>query len=80
MAAFHVRRPCLRDGEHEYLLLELHELLPQEHEPVALGDTWRTERRLRELAHDYFNLRTLRSCSTCMPSRGGSSLPPRIRR
>jgi hypothetical protein len=50
----------LRAGDHEYVLLELHEQLPEGHELVPLGDTWRAERRLRELAYDYLNLRTLR--------------------
>ncbi|PTL77973.1 LysM peptidoglycan-binding domain-containing protein [Vitiosangium sp. GDMCC 1.1324] len=60
MAFFRSNRPSLRDGEREYILLEFHEPLPPEHEPVALGDTWRAERRLRDFAQDYFNLRTLR--------------------
>jgi hypothetical protein len=60
MAFFNSNHQSLRDGEHEYVLLEFHEPLPKGHEPVALGDTWRTERRLRDLAQDYFNLRTMR--------------------
>ncbi|MCY1073146.1 LysM peptidoglycan-binding domain-containing protein [Archangium lansingense] len=59
-AAVRSIRHRLRDGEMEYVLLGFHEALPAGYEPVALGDTWLAERRLRELAQDYFNLRVLR--------------------
>lgn len=50
----------LREGHHEYVLLEFHEQLPEGHELVSWGDAWRAERRLREFAYDHLNLRTLR--------------------
>ncbi|WNG38481.1 LysM peptidoglycan-binding domain-containing protein [Archangium violaceum] len=58
--AFRSKHHRLLDGDHEYLLLEFHEPLPSGHQPVALGDTWLAERRLRDFAQDHFNLRTLR--------------------
>jgi hypothetical protein len=53
-------RRQLTDGFHEYLLLEFHEPLPERHEPEVLGGAWQLESRLRGLAQDTFNLRTLR--------------------
>lgn len=56
----HSIRRRMRHGDHEYVLLEFHEPLPEGYELVALGDSWLAERRLRDFALDDFNLRTMR--------------------
>ncbi|QSQ21739.1 LysM peptidoglycan-binding domain-containing protein [Pyxidicoccus parkwayensis] len=51
----------LRDGLREYVILELQDLIPEDHEPVTVGWGWTLEHRLLQLARDDSNLRTLRS-------------------
>jgi len=50
----------LHDGVREYVFLELHEPLPQDHEDVSVGRGWWMELHLRRLARDEHNLRALR--------------------
>ncbi|WP_163997390.1 LysM domain-containing protein [Pyxidicoccus caerfyrddinensis] len=57
----------LREGQREYLLLALHDPLPQGCKPVDAGRGWTLERRLRQLAQDESNLRTL---STLVQAHG----------
>lgn len=54
-------RHRLRDGLREYVILELQDLTPEDHEPVTVGWGWTLEHRLLQLARDESNLRTLRS-------------------
>jgi len=54
-------RHRLRDGLREYVILELQEMLPEDHEPVCVGRGWTLEHRLLQLMREDSNLRTLRS-------------------
>jgi hypothetical protein len=49
----------LREGQREYLLLALHDPLPEGCQALEAGRGWTLERRLRQLAQDESNLRTL---------------------
>jgi hypothetical protein len=49
----------LREGQREYLLLALHDPLPEGCQALDAGRGWTLERRLRQLAQDESNLRTL---------------------
>ncbi|MFP2928915.1 LysM domain-containing protein [Pyxidicoccus sp. 3LG] len=49
----------LREGQREYLLLALHDPLPEGCRALDAGRGWTLERRLRQLAQDDTNLRTL---------------------
>ncbi|MFP2927617.1 LysM peptidoglycan-binding domain-containing protein [Pyxidicoccus sp. 3LG] len=51
----------LRDGHREYVILESHEPLPEDHEDVSAGRGWWLERHLHQLTQDDGNLRTLRN-------------------
>lgn len=57
----------LREGQREYLLLALHEPLPEGCQLLDAGRGWTLERRLRQLALDESNLRTL---STLVQAQG----------
>lgn len=54
-------RHYLRDGLREYVILELQDLIPENHEPVSVGRGWTLEHRLLQLVRDDANLRTLRA-------------------
>lgn len=58
----------LREGQREYLLLALHDPLPEGCEALDAGRGWTLEHRLRRLAQDESNLRTL---STLVQAHGG---------
>jgi hypothetical protein len=49
----------LREGQREYLLLALHDPLPEGCQALDAGRGWTLERRLRQLAQDESNLRAL---------------------
>jgi hypothetical protein len=57
----------LREGQREYLLLALHDPLPEGCQALDAGRGWTLERRLRQLAQDETNLRTL---STLVQTHG----------
>jgi hypothetical protein len=57
----------LREGQREYILLALHDPLPQGCQALDAGRGWTLERRLRQLAQDESNLRTL---STLVQAHG----------
>jgi hypothetical protein len=68
--------PCLRDGRREYVVLPLHEPLPEGHEWVATGGGWTLERQLLQLAREDANLRTLRALVYAHGHRMAGGLAP----
>jgi hypothetical protein len=60
----------LREGQREYLLLALHEPLPEGCQPLDAGRGWSLERRLRQLAQDDANLRALSALVRAQGSLG----------
>ncbi|QDE69012.1 hypothetical protein BHS09_19635 [Myxococcus xanthus] len=67
--------PRLKDGLREYIVLALHEGLPTGYAFVMPAGGWALERRLRQLAQDASNQRTLQSLVYAHGHRSGVRAP-----
>ncbi|ABF85919.1 hypothetical protein MXAN_3994 [Myxococcus xanthus DK 1622] len=67
--------PCLKDGLREYIVLALHEGLPNGYTLVTPARGWALERRLRQFAQDSSNQRTLQSLVYIHGHRSGMRAP-----